>query len=565
MTAASGVRTLASMVAILEVERLTKRYGDVVAVDGVDLAVASGEIFGVLGLNGAGKTTLVECAQGLRHPDAGSVRLLGRDPGRERSALAERVGSQLQDSNLPERMRVSEAVRLFADRRISRDAVSEWGLDQVWSQSFGSLSGGQRQRLFIALALLNDPEVVFLDELTQGLDPSARRIVWDLVKRIRDRGTTVVLVTHFIEEAEVLCDRVVVMRDGRLVAHGSPADLVARHGPGVGMSFTMPTPTRPSCARSVACARSCSRVIASSSGATVACWPTSARTSWQRAHSAAHPCRMIFTSMSLVSRMPCSSSSAGPKHERDPPAPDLRVATLAPRAARPRFRLRVPGDHGAGARRCVRRATTPASRAQWPSDFYIAAYFGVVIAAVGLIMLPVHIASYREGGVLRRFDAAGFPRWAFPVSQIVMGALFIAVGAVILLTTAMLAYGLPAVEDVPRTMTGIAVSSLMFISIGVLLGMLLPNARAAQAVGLLLFLPMFLLAGGGPPPDAMSPLMNDIATALPLTHAVRAIQEPWLGLDTGTDHLVVAAAIFFAASLGVLIASGAVRARTSAA
>ena len=200
-----------------------------------------------------------------------------------------------------------------------------------------------------------------------------------------------------------------------------------------------------------------------------------------------------------------------------------------------------------------------------PSDFYIAAYFGVVIAAVGLIMLPVHIASYREAGVLRRFDAAGFPRWAFPVSQIVMGALFIAVGAVILLTTAALAYGLPAVEDVPRTTAGIAVCSLMFISIGVLLGMLLPNARAAQAVGLLLFLPMFLLAGGGPPPDAMSPLMNDIATALPLTHVVRAIQEPWLGLGTGTDHLVVATAIFFVATLGVLITSGAVRVRTSAA
>jgi ABC-2 type transport system ATP-binding protein len=226
------------MVAILQVERLTKRYGDVVAVDRVDLSVTGGEIFGVLGLNGAGKTTLVECAQGLRRPDAGSVRLLGRDPGRERSSLAARVGSQLQDSNLPERMRVGEAVRLFADRRIARDAVREWGLDELWNQSFGSLSGGQRQRLFIALALVNDPEVVFLDELTQGLDPSARRIVWGLVKRIRDRGTTVVLVTHFIEEAEVLCDRVVVMRDGRFVAHGTPADLVDQHGPGIGVSFT---------------------------------------------------------------------------------------------------------------------------------------------------------------------------------------------------------------------------------------------------------------------------------------------------------------------------------------
>jgi ABC-2 type transport system permease protein len=191
-----------------------------------------------------------------------------------------------------------------------------------------------------------------------------------------------------------------------------------------------------------------------------------------------------------------------------------------------------------------------------PSDFYIAAYFGIVIAAVGLIMLPVHIASYREAGVLRRFDAAGFPRWTFPISQYVVGAVFVAIGAVILLATAALAYGLPGIENVARTTIGIVAGSLAFISIGVLLGTLLPNARAAQGVGLLLFLPMFLLAGGGPPPEAMSPLMNDIASALPLTHVVRAIQEPWLGLGTGTDHLIVVIAIFVAATLATLTRSG---------
>jgi ABC-2 type transport system permease protein len=191
-----------------------------------------------------------------------------------------------------------------------------------------------------------------------------------------------------------------------------------------------------------------------------------------------------------------------------------------------------------------------------PSDFYIAAYVGVVIAAVGLLMLPVHIASYREAGVLRRFDAAGFPRWAFPVSQLVMGAVFVAIGAVLLLATAALAYGLPGVDDVPRTTVGIIAGALAFISLGVLLGTVLPSARAAQAVGLLLFLPMFLLAGGGPPPNAMSSVMNDIATALPLTHVVRAIQEPWLGLGTGTDHLVVVVAIFVVATLVTLTRSG---------
>jgi ABC-2 type transport system permease protein len=198
----------------------------------------------------------------------------------------------------------------------------------------------------------------------------------------------------------------------------------------------------------------------------------------------------------------------------------------------------------------------PAFEGVLPSDFYIAAYFGVVIAAVGLIMLPVHIASYREAGVLRRFDAAGFPRWAFLISEYVIGAVFVAIGSVILVATAALAYGLPEIENIPRTAIGVVAGSLAFISIGVLLGTLLPNARAAQGVGLLLFLPMFLLAGGGPPPDAMSSVMNDIATALPLTHVVRAIQEPWLGLGTGTDHLVVVIAILVVTTVAALARSG---------
>jgi ABC-2 type transport system permease protein len=202
-------------------------------------------------------------------------------------------------------------------------------------------------------------------------------------------------------------------------------------------------------------------------------------------------------------------------------------------------------------------ANDPAFEGALPSDYYVAAYFGVVIAAVGLIMLPVHIASYREAGVLRRFDAVGFPRWAFPLSQFVMGAVSVVIGAVLLLATAALTYGLPGINDATRTATGIIAGSLAFISIGVLLGTVLPNARAAQGVGLLVFLPMFLLAGGGPPPGVMPPVMTDVASALPLTHVVRAVQEPWLGFGTGTGHLVVVLATFMAATLAALAKSGA--------
>jgi len=223
---------------VVEIRGLTKRYGARLAVDGVDLSAHRGEILGILGVNGAGKTTLVECAQGLRRPDGGRVEVLGLDPVRQRGRLASRVGSQLQSSELPDRIRVGEAVALFSEGATPDAALGEWGLRDLWRTPFGALSGGQRQRLLIALALVNEPEVVFLDELTQGLDPSARRVAWRLIEAVRARGTTVVLVTHFADEAETLCDRVVVMRAGRVVAEDTPAGLVDRHGPGITIRYT---------------------------------------------------------------------------------------------------------------------------------------------------------------------------------------------------------------------------------------------------------------------------------------------------------------------------------------
>jgi ABC-2 type transport system permease protein len=193
-----------------------------------------------------------------------------------------------------------------------------------------------------------------------------------------------------------------------------------------------------------------------------------------------------------------------------------------------------------------------------PSDYYVAAYVAVVIAAVGLVMVPVHVATYRERGVIRRFDAAGVPRWAFPASQFVTGLLFVLVGILAVWLTGLLSYGVPPIDDLARTVVGTLSGALAFISIGVLLGVLLPNARAAQGVGMLLFFPMFLLAGGGPPPGAMSDVMADVSTWLPLTHVTRAIQEPWLGLGTNTDHVVVNLAVFAVATVWWLLAAGVV-------
>jgi ABC-2 type transport system ATP-binding protein len=227
---------------VVTVRGLRKTYGTRAVVDGLDLDVHAGEIVGLIGANGAGKTTTVECIQGLRRPDAGMLRVLGYDPVTQAEQLRPLVGSQLQDSALPDRLRVGEAVELFATSRTSDggELLERFGLVERRKSPFSSLSGGERQRLFLVLALLNRPRLVILDELTQGLDPSARRSVWAAVRQLHDAGTTVLLVTHELDEAEALCDRVFVMRSGQVLDAGPPAELVDRHGRRASVRFTLP-------------------------------------------------------------------------------------------------------------------------------------------------------------------------------------------------------------------------------------------------------------------------------------------------------------------------------------
>jgi ABC-2 type transport system ATP-binding protein len=222
------------MDAIVQVQGLRKTYGTTVAVDGVSFEVPEGEIFGMVGPNGAGKTTTIECLEGLRRPDRGTVRVLGVDPQHDSRVLRLRAGMQLQQSNLPDRMKVWEALDLYASfypRPVNwKELLVQLGLSEKKNASFSKLSGGQKQRLFIALALLPDPQLVFLDELTTGLDPQARHTIWDLVRAVRDSGKTVFLTTHFMEEAERLCDRVAILNHGKIVALDTPANLISRLG-----------------------------------------------------------------------------------------------------------------------------------------------------------------------------------------------------------------------------------------------------------------------------------------------------------------------------------------------
>jgi ABC-2 type transport system ATP-binding protein len=220
---------------VIQVSAIRKTYGRTVAVDDVSFDVEEGEIFGLIGPNGAGKTTTMECVEGLRRPDRGAISVLSLDPIRDARTLQQKVGVQLQQAQLQKRIKVREAVDLWASlypRPVDGDALLErLGLADKRQAWFMTLSGGQKQRLFIALALIHDPDVVLLDELTTGLDPQARRAIWELVREIRRRGKTVLLTTHLMEEAERLCDRVAIVERGRIIDIGTPAGLVRRHCP----------------------------------------------------------------------------------------------------------------------------------------------------------------------------------------------------------------------------------------------------------------------------------------------------------------------------------------------
>ncbi|MFJ7423049.1 ABC transporter ATP-binding protein [Streptomyces uncialis] len=232
--------------AVIEVQDLRKSYGGRTVVDGISFSVGEGEIFGILGPNGAGKTTTVECVEGLRVPDAGRIRVAGLDPVTDHPALTRILGAQLQESELQGKLTVREALELYAafyPRPLDwRPLAERLGLTAKLTTRFAKLSGGQKQRLFIALALIGTPRIVVLDELTTGLDPRARRDTWELIEDIREQGVTVLLVTHFMEEAQRLCDRIALIDNGRVTALDTPGGLITRATGSTVISFTPSAP-----------------------------------------------------------------------------------------------------------------------------------------------------------------------------------------------------------------------------------------------------------------------------------------------------------------------------------
>ncbi len=231
---------------VIKVEHLRKVYGKVVAVNDISFEVQEGEIFGMVGPNGAGKTTTIECLESLRNPDSGKISVLGLNPLNDGYTLRERIGIQLQEATLYDRIRVWEALDLFASfyhHSIDWNSLLETlGLEDKRNSYINKLSGGQKQRLYIALALVNDPELIFLDELTTGLDPQARRMMWKLVQDIRNQGKTVFLTTHYMEEAEQLCNRVAIMDRGNIIALDTPENLIRSLGVDSRIIFSVKEP-----------------------------------------------------------------------------------------------------------------------------------------------------------------------------------------------------------------------------------------------------------------------------------------------------------------------------------
>ena len=532
---------------------LRKAYGGRVVVDGLDLDVPAGEIVGLIGANGAGKTTTVECIQGLRKPDAGILRVLGYDPVTQAAELRPLIGSQLQDSALPDRLRVAEAVELFSTAR-ARDGselLSRFGLAERRRSAFGSLSGGERQRLFLVLALLNRPRLVILDELTQGLDPAARRNVWGAVRQLHDEGTTVLLVTHEMDEAEALCGRVVVMRAGRVLDAGAPADLVDRHAGTATIRFSLPDAPAPlldqvrrldgvhevEAAGARVTVRGARPVIAYVGAALVRWGLVPADLSVHVPSLEDALLGLLDGSAQRLFRNTENWWEDGDEHRSGTAHPG-RAETDDARSARADVRVRVPDRDHADHRRGVRDQAEPGVRPHQP---------GALVRGV----LPDR--GHRRGGAGHAAGAPGLlpgargaapvrgrglPRWSFAVAQLVVGLITTAVACALLLAVAAPVYGLPALHDGWRVAVALAFGAVGFVSLGVLLGTLLPSARSAQAVGLLLFFPSFLLGAGGPPPHVMGSVVRHVAGPLPLTLLTNAVREPWLGLGSATASLV---------------------------
>jgi ABC-type Na+ transport system ATPase subunit NatA/ABC-type multidrug transport system permease subunit len=493
---------------VIEVENLSKRYGNKVAVDGISFDVEAGEIFGILGRNGAGKTTTVEMIEGLREPDGGTVRVLGLDPRRDRAELRRRVGVQLQESRLQDRITVEEALALHASfHRAPADPdqlMDELGLADARATRFAKLSGGQQQRLSIALALIGDPEIAVLDELTTGLDPQARRDTWGLIERIRDRGVTVVLVTHFMEEAERLADRVALLDRG--TAGG--ARHARRDGCGKRRRAAHLLPRRPAARR-----RRPPRAPARGG--------RRARTARHRLLRAAArrrgPRRRLPRPHGSMIGLTQLTRTEARLYMRD--AVTLGFVFLLPLALLLAFG--IPPDS---------RRPSEDLGGQIPIDTVLPSMaLTLAFGMLGVFALPAYLVDYRVRGVLRRLATTPASPAMLLAAQLVLNLALAAASVALVLAVGAAALGMALPENVPGLVLVLVLGATALLSLGLVIAALAPDTTKAWALGALFFFPSLFLAGLYLPKEQMGSTLSRIGDFTPLGAFRESLEGTWTG------------------------------------
>jgi len=550
--------------AVIEVAHLRKRYGSTVAVRDVSFTVAEGEIFGLLGPNGAGKTTTVESIVGLRVPDAGTIRVLGLDPLRDQAAVRECVGVQLQESALPPKLRAGEALSLYASfyrRPGDPQALMETlGLSDKHRTYFRDLSGGQKQRLSIALALIGRPTVAVLDELTTGLDPQARRDTWDLVEAVRDRGVTLVLVTHDMEEAQHLCDRVALVDAGRVVAIDTPAHLAEQAAGGKRVRFRPSAPFDESTLTHLPEVHGLERdgdwMIATGEGDLVNAVILTLAEVGVSAHDVTTQSGALEDAfLALTGRGVQDTDDATDSKGRVRPAREHRSfrgwwAAIRSRRSRVRTAPRAAfGRLVAGEWRLTLRSPAglvwgvgfpigllvlfgflPATNQPDPAlggftvfQIYLPVIISFSLAVLALVLLPIPLTSYRELGVLRRMGTTPVsPSWLLG-AQVVVNLGLLAAAVLVILVGGATAFG----ARLDLQPLGFAVSLILAVAalfaLGLWIAAIARTQRAAGAIGACIFFPMLFFAGVWLPREAMPPTLRTLSDLTPLGAAVHAM------------------------------------------
>jgi ABC-2 type transport system ATP-binding protein len=535
----------------IEVSRLHKTYGETVAVEDVSFSVAEGQIFGLLGPNGAGKTTTVECAVGLRRADSGQVRILGLDPARDRGRLRFAVGVQLQSSALPAKLKVGELLDLYQsfypEPADPAELAERLGLTDKHDDYYRSLSGGQKQRLSIALALIGQPKAAVLDEMTTGLDPHARRDTWDLIEQVRDGGVTILLVTHSMDEAERLCDRVALVDRGRVVAAGTPQELAQQAGVTKQVRFV---PSKPFDGRLLTGLAEVSgvehhgrRVQVSGTGDLVSAVIQALTSAGVTAHEVELPSATLEDAfIKLTGRRLAAAPHPAPSRKRDRPAARERRPLLPRGIPRRAFPKLVQNEARLAWRQPIGLATGLALPvlllALLGSAFRGASLGGVsvaqdelpmlivlVLASIALFGLPTPLATYREQGILRRLSTTPVPPAWVLGAQLAVNACIAVAGLAVLLVTGIAGFGLKTPQSLGGLVLSVALTAVAVFGIGLWITGIAQNAAIAGGLAYLTFFPLTFFAGVFVPLAILPAAVRDIGDWTPLGAAVHALQD----------------------------------------